>query len=154
MAKVVDERVVEMKFENGEFEKNVKQSLSTIEKLDKSLDFKNEHKGLENLIRAARTTSSTLGSIGTAADTVRARFSAMQIIGVTALANITNSAVNAGKRISSALTIKPIYTGFQEYETKMKSIQTIMANTASKGTTMTDVKSVGRAESICRSYYL
>lgn len=139
MAKVVDERVVEMKFENGEFEKNVKQSLSTIEKLDKSLDFKNEHKGLENLIRAARTTSSTLGSIGTAADTVRARFSAMQIIGVTALANITNSAVNAGKRISSALTIKPIYTGFQEYETKMKSIQTIMANTASKGTTMTDV---------------
>ena len=61
---------------------------------------------------------------------------------VTALANITNSAVNAGKRVVSALTIDPIKTGFSEYETKINSIQTIMSNTASKGTTMEDVTRV------------
>lgn len=139
MGKVVDERVVEMRFENGQFENGVKQSMSTIKKLNDSLKFDNQSKGLEDLAGAVTKTTSGLGEVGKAADSIKARFSAMQVIGITALANITNSAINAGKRISSALTIKPIYTGFQEYETKMKSIQTIMSNTASKGTTMADV---------------
>ena len=58
---------------------------------------------------------------------------------VTALANITNSAVNAGKRIISALTIEPVRSGFEEYETQINAIQTILANTESKGSTLQDV---------------
>ena len=58
---------------------------------------------------------------------------------VTALANITNSALNAGKNIVSALTIDPIKTGFQEYETQINAVQTILANTQSKGTTIDQV---------------
>ena len=82
-----------------------------------------------------------MSSLGGAVETVRAKFSALQVMAVTALANITNSAVNTGKRMAAALTIDPIKTGFQEYETQINSVQTILANTSSKGTTLQQVKS-------------
>lgn len=74
-----------------------------------------------------------------AVETVQAKFSALEVMAVTALANITNSAVNAGKRIISALTIEPVRSGFEEYETQINAIQTILANTESKGSTLQDV---------------
>lgn len=77
--------------------------------------------------------------LGKSVETVSSKFSALGIMGATVLANITNSAVNAGKRLLSSLTIEPITTGFSEYETKMGSIQTILANTAHQGTTLEQV---------------
>ena len=140
MSKTIDERVVSMQFDNKNFEKNVQTSLSTLDKLKQKLKLKDASKGLENVNKAAKNVDMT--HLGKGLETVTAKFSALEVMGVTALANITNSAVNAGKRIVSALTIDPIKTGFQEYETKMGSIQTIMSNTASKGTTMADVTRV------------
>ena len=140
MSKQVDERVVSMQFDNRQFESNVKTSMSTLEKLKQSLNFKDSAKGLESINSAARNTN--LSGLSAGVETVRAKFSALQVMGVTALSNITNTAVNAGKRMISALTIDPIKTGFSEYETKINSIQTIMSNTASKGTTMKDVTRV------------
>ena len=137
MSTTIDERVVEMRFDNKDFEKNVQTSLSTIEKLKQKLNFSGASKGLENVNKVAKRTD--LSGVSTAIDTVHAKFSAMQVMGVTALANITNSAVNAGKRITKALTIDPIKTGFQEYETQINAVQTILANTQSKGTTIDDV---------------
>ncbi len=127
MSKTIDEKVVEMKFDNKDFENNVKTSMSTLDKLKAKLDLKGASKGLENI----KTTSEKINMSGmsTALETVHAKFSALEVIGVTALANITNSAVNAGKRIVSALTIEPVRTGFQEYELKMDSVRTIMAST-------------------------
>ena len=140
MSKTVDERVVSMQFDNRQFENNVKTSMSTLEKLKQSLNFKDSAKGLESINAAAKNTN--LPGLSAGVETVRAKFSALQVMGVTTLANITNTAVNAGKKIVSALTIDPIKTGFSEYETKINSIQTIMSNTASKGTTMEDVTRV------------
>ena len=140
MSKQVDERVVSMQFDNRQFESNVKTSISTLEKLKQSLNFKDSAKGLESINSAAKNTN--LSGLSAGVETVRAKFSALQVMGVTALANITNTAVNAGKKMISALTIDPIKTGFSEYETKINSIQTIMSNTASKGTTMKDVTRV------------
>ena len=140
MSKTVDERVVSMKFDNSQFEKNVKTSMSTLDKLKQSLNFKDSAKGLESINAAAKNTN--LSGLSAGIETVRTKFSAMQVMGITALTNITNTAVNAGKRMVSALTIDPIKTGFNEYETKINSIQTIMSNTASKGTTMEDVTRV------------
>ena len=77
--------------------------------------------------------------LSNAVETVKMRFSALEVMAVTALANITNSALNAGKNIVSALTIDPIKTGFQEYETQINAVQTILANTQSKGTTIDQV---------------
>lgn len=70
---------------------------------------------------------------------VTSRFSALGIMGVTALANITNKAVNAGMSLLKSFAIDPITSGFSEYELKMDSIKTILANTAQHGTTLEDV---------------
>ena len=137
MSKTVDERVVSMEFDNKNFERNVSTSMSTLDKLKRALKLDGVGKGFENISKAAKNVD--MAGLGTAVDTVRAKFSALDVVGVTALANITNSAVNAGKNMVKALTLDPILTGFQEYETQINAIQTILANTQSKGSTLDDV---------------
>ena len=127
MSTTIDQKVVEMRFNNQQFERNAQTSLNTLEKLKQSLNLTGASKGLEQLNSAAR--NNDIGALGRAADAVGVKFSAMQVIGTTALVNMTNSAINAGKRIVRALTIDPVKTGFQEYELKMGSVQTIMAST-------------------------
>lgn len=127
MSKSIDDRVVEMRFDNKNFENNVRTSMSTIEKLKEKLNFKGATKGFENVKTAANNVN--MSGLSGAVDSVRVRFSALEIMGVTALVNITNAAVNAGKRILKSLTIEPITTGFNEYELKMDSVRTIMAST-------------------------
>ena len=137
MSKQVDERVVEMRFDNKQFEQGVQTSMSTIDKLKEKLSFKGASKGLDELTN--KIGRFDMNPIGKAVETVRTKFSALQVMGITALTNITNTAVNAGKRIMSALTIDPIKSGFQEYETQINAVQTILANTESKGTTLQQV---------------
>ena len=137
MSKTIDQKVVEMQFDNRNFEKNVSTTMSSLDKLKKSLNFTGASKGFENIGAAAKKVD--MNSLSNSVETVRTKFSALEVMGVTALANITNSAVNAGKRIVSALTLEPILTGFQEYETQINAVQTILANTQSKGTTLDEV---------------
>lgn len=139
MSKTVDERVVSMQFDNRNFENNVRTTMSTLDKLKQSLNLDGAAKGLDAVNSSAKNCD--MSGISNAAETVKTKFSALQVAGVTALANITNSAVNAGKKIVAALTIDPIKTGFQEYETQINAVQTILANTQSKGTTLKDVNS-------------
>ena len=137
MSKQVDERVVSMQFDNKHFEKNVQQSMSTLDKLKAKLNFSGSAKGLQEINTAASKVN--FSGMSSGIDAVHAKFSALQVMGVTTLANITNSAINAGKNIAKSLTIDPIKTGFQEYETQINSVQTILANTQSKGSTIDDV---------------
>lgn len=119
---------------NAQFERNVQTSLSTIEKLKRSLNFSGASKGLENINAAAKMW--TCLGMSSAIESIKVKFSALEVMAVTALANITNSAVNAGKRMVKALTLDTIISGFQEYETQINAVQTILANTSSKGTTI------------------
>lgn len=137
MSTTIDNKVVEMQFDNRQFERGVSQSMSTLDKLKQKLNFSGATRGLKELGDTARRTD--MSGLAKGVEVVQAKFSALQVAGITALSNITNSAVNAGKRIASALTIDPIKTGFQEYETQMGAIQTILANTQSKGSTLQDV---------------
>lgn len=132
MSRQIDERVVEMRFDNAQFEKNVSTTMSTLDQFKQKLNFRGAGKGLEEIGAAAQKVD--MRGLGNGIEEVRMKFSALQVVGVTALANITNSALNAGKRIASALTIDPVKTGFQEYETKMNAIQVIKANTRGKNT--------------------
>ena len=127
MSTTIDQKVVEMKFDNKQFENNVQTSMSTLEKLKQSLKLDGAVKGLENVNTAAKNFN--MSGMDNSIETVRTKFSALQVMGVTALANITSSAINAGKRITSALAIEPIMSGFSEYELKIDSIRTIMAST-------------------------
>lgn len=137
MSKTIDQKVVEMQFDNKQFERNVSTTMSSVEKLKQSLNFTGASKGLENISASVKKVD--MNGLGSAVEAVRVKFSALEVMGVTALANLTNSAVNAGKKIVSALTIDPIKTGFQEYETQINAVQTILANTESKGSTLSDV---------------
>ena len=139
MSTTVDERVVEMRFDNKQFEQNIQTSLSSLDKLKKSLNLEGAAKGLETVNDAANKCSGNMSPLSNAVETVRVRFSALEVMAITALQNITNSALAAGKNLVSAFTIDPIKTGFEEYETKINAVQTILANTSSKGTTLDQV---------------
>lgn len=139
MSTTVDSRVLEMRFDNKQFEQGVSTTMSTLDKLKQKLNFTGASKGLEDIGRSAKNVS--FAGMNSGIETVQAKFSALQVMGITALTNITNQAVNAGKRMAKALTIEPISTGFQEYETQINAIQTILANTQKEGTTVKDVNS-------------
>lgn len=127
MSNVIEQKVVEMRFDNKQFENNVQTSLSTLDRLKKSLNLEGATKGLENVDAASKKLN--FSGLSSAVETVQAKFSAFEVMAVTALANITNSAINAGKQMLRSLTIEPVSQGFNEYELKMGSIQTIMAST-------------------------
>lgn len=137
MSTTNDERVVEMRFDNKQFESNVQTSLSTLDRLKKSLNLSGAAKGFDEIDSASKKVN--MNGLANAVESVRLKFSALEVMAVTALANITNSALNAGKRIVSALTIDPIKTGFQEYETQIGAVQTILANTQHEGTNLQQV---------------
>ena len=135
MSKQIDEKVVSMKFDNKQFESNVSTTMSTLDKLKAKLNFSGASKGLEQINTAANKVD--MKGMSNAIDTVQMKLSAMQVIGVTALANITNQAVEAGKKLVSSLTVAPVMDGFKEYELTMNTIQTIMNST---GATAENVK--------------
>ena len=136
MSKTIDEKVVEMRFDNKQFESNVSQSMSTLDKLKRSLNLTDAAKGLEGVSSAAK--SIDMSSLSDGVHTVGLKFNALYTMADQALRNITNSAMYYGKRIVSALTIDPIKTGFSEYELKMGSVQTIMASTGESLETVND----------------
>ena len=135
MSKQIDEKVVSMKFDNKQFESGVSTTMSTLDKLKSKLNFSGASKGLEQINTAANKVD--MKGMSNAIDTVQMKLSAMQVVGVTALANITNQAVEAGKKLVSSLTVTPVMDGFKEYELTMNTIQTIMNST---GATAENVK--------------
>lgn len=137
MSKTIDEKVVSMQFDNRNFEKNVATTMSTLDKLKLKLNLSGASKGLENIDAAAKKVD--LSSMGKSAEVIQAKFSSLDVVAVTALQRITNTAIDAGSRIIKALSIDPIMSGFQEYETQINAVQTILANTSSKGTTLEQV---------------
>ena len=137
MSTTVDQKVVEMRFDNKQFESGVQTSVNTLNNLKKNLDLQGASKGLENINTAASKVN--LSSISNSVESVKSGFSALEVMGITSLANITNSAVNYGRKLASAFTVEPIKSGFEEYETQINSVQTILANTESKGTTLKQV---------------
>ena len=129
-----------MQFDNQGFERGVSTTMKSLNKLNESLKMKNATTGLTDVQSGInKLTSLGMGALSSGVDAVSTKFNALNVIAATALMNITNRAIEAGRNLSRKLTIEPITTGFSEYETKMGAIQTILTNTASKGTTMEDV---------------
>lgn len=133
----IDQRIVQMQFDNAKFEQGAKTTMSTLDKLKSALNFDKSAKSLQSL----QSTSSKINFSGlsSAVETIAGRFTNLGIVGVTALQNITNAAISTGTQMVKSLTLDPILSGFNEYETKMGSITTILTNTQSKGTTLDDV---------------
>jgi len=137
MSTTIDQRVVEMRFDNKHFEQNVQTTMSTLDKLKQKLNLTGASKGLESINSAAK--NNNIHMLGAAAEQVGVKFSAMQVAGITAISRLTNQAMAAGEKIVKALTIDPVKTGFEEYETQINAVQTILANTSHNGTTIDQV---------------
>lgn len=133
----IDERIVAMRFNNSQFQSGIKTTMDSLADLKKGLNLDASKKSLEGLDEAGKKFS--LSSIANGVDTVVSKFSALSIIGITALTNIANKAINAGETLVKSLTIDPIKAGLDEYELKMGSIQTILSNTSKAGTTLDQV---------------
>ena len=137
MSKTIDERVVSMQFDNRHFESNVKTTMSTLDKLKAKLNLDGASKGLESIDRAAKKVS--FDPMAESAERLAVKFSHTQATIQHQIDRITDSVVNSAERMIKALTIDPIKTGFQEYETQINAVQTILSNTKSKGSTIDDV---------------
>lgn len=103
MSKKVDERVVEMRFENGQFEKGVAQSTESLNKLKKSLNLEGAAKGLENVNSTAKNTSG-IESLAASLEKVEHRFSTMGIVGMRVIENLTDSAMRFAKKTVGFVT--------------------------------------------------
>lgn len=140
MSETIDSKVVEMRFDNKDFEANTRITMSTLDKLKAKLHFPGASKGLEEIGDTAKRVD--FSGMSSGVETVQAKLSAMQVVGITALQNITNAAMTAGKQLTDAITIDPVKDGFAEYETQMNAVQTILANTQKEGT---NVETVNKA---------
>lgn len=133
----IDERIVSMVFDNTKFESKAKVTMATLQALKSQLNFKKVDTGIEDVQKSIGGVN--FNPMASAIDGISAKFMGLSTVAITALSNITNRAVDAGLNIAKALTVEPIAAGFQEYELNMNSIQTILANTKSKGSTLDDV---------------
>lgn len=133
----IDQRIVEMQFDNRQFESGVKTTISTLDRLKQKLNFGKSAQSLEDLSKASKRFS--LDGLASSVEYIASKFSFMGVMGVTAMQRISNAAITTGKRLVSALTIDPVRSGLSEYETQIRSVQTILSNTRSKGTTLDQV---------------
>lgn len=137
MSSKVDDRIVNMKFNNAQFEKGVADTTSSLDKLKKGLSFAGIGKGIGDV--AASIKNISFDGLAAGVQNIASKFTSLSVIGVTALANIANKAIDTGLQMAKSLTIDPIKAGLDEYELKMGSIQTILANTSRYGTQLPEV---------------
>lgn len=120
----VDERVVSMEFDNKQFEDGVKTTMTTLDNLEEKLQFEGAGKGLDELGKLGN--NFTFGNLGDTIDDIGERFTALGIIGMTALQNITNKAVDAGLEMAKALSVDQLSAGFSKYEENTSNIVALM----------------------------
>ncbi len=124
MSQEVDSRVVEMRFDNANFEKNTKKTISSIDRLMEKLQFKGVEKGFEKLDAAAEDVD--FATMSRSLDTLESKFSALNIVATTALVNITNKFVDAGEKLVKSLSVDQVMSGWNKYTEKTGNVQTIM----------------------------
>lgn len=101
MSNTIDDRIVSMKFDNSNFEKNAKESLETLEKLKTAVDSAESAKGLEHLGDAVNRID--FSGMSSAIEKISDRFSTFGIVGATIISNLTTSAMNALGNIASRI---------------------------------------------------
>ena len=124
----VDSRVVELTFNNQQFETNAKQSLSTLDRLKQALDFSKTKDVFGNIASGLKSVDVSVLSKGI--QQVQASFSALDVVAMRVLTNITDGVYNATKNFVSSVTIDQASAGWDKYAEKTSAVQTIMAATA------------------------
>lgn len=127
VATEVDQKIVEMRFDNKQFDNGVKETMTLLEKFQAMLSFKGATKGLEDVQAAADKVN--LSGLEKSANAVSVQFDAMQVVAITAIQRITNSVMTLGTQLTKSLTVDQVTAGFSKYEDKLVSVRTIMNST-------------------------
>lgn len=141
MSQVIDQKIVELQMDSKSFQDGTKSSIAALDTLKKGLNFDNQVKGLSDLDGASRKLS--FQGISNGVDAISQKLSIFGVIGFTVIQNLTESVIRLGQKLLSDF-LRPVQMGFAEYETQMNAVQTTLANTASKGTTLDDVSAALR----------
>ena len=160
MSTKVDERIVRMVFDNEKFEKGISSTITSLDNLNDKLKFKGTSKSIAELGDSVTTLKGKMkfddstksvnalqaainavsfNTLSAGIDAVKSKFSAMNVVAITAISEMTKKALHAGESITDSLTVAPIKSGFEEYETQLNAVQTILANTKNKGETIDTV---------------
>ena len=134
----IDERVVKMRLDNSQFEQGINKTSGLLGKLKQALNLDKSVESINNVDKAVNGVS--FNPLTSGLQGVQSGFNAMGAVAFSVLNRMTNAAIDAGKSITNALTAS-VRDGFAEYETQMNAVQTILANTQSKGSTIDDVNS-------------
>lgn len=133
MSSSIDQRIVEMQFDNAQFEKGISTSLKSLDNLEKGLKLDGASKGLQSVANAAN--SMNFDGLQSGIYAVQQKFSALEVIGITALQRITNEAISAGEVLVKSLSMDQISAGWNKYGAKTKATQTLVA----QGNSLEDV---------------
>lgn len=114
----IDRRIVEMKFDNGDFGKKTEQTVKNLQELEKALKLDNAGKGLAGIEEQAKHFS--LDNISKNVENVSSKFSVMGAIGLSAIQNLTNAAINFGKSKIGDL-LDPIIGGGKRRSTNISN---------------------------------
>ena len=132
----IDERVVRLHLDGKQFQSEAMGVTKSLDTLKQKLNLKGADSGIKEVDRSIK--SLDISPISKGIDAINNRFSAMGVAAMTVVSRMTNGTITAAHRMVSEMT-RAIREGFAEYETQMNSVQTIMANTASKGTNLQQV---------------
>lgn len=160
MGKSIENKVVSLELDDSKFTSRVDGVLRNVDRLKSGMNFKQSTDGLDNVGKAAQDASKQMGGIadgvknvntsivnnsttaaaatanvGAAAKISSTNFSMLAGAASVAMGNIASKALMAGGSVLSSFTFGPILDGFREYENQLNAVQTIQANTFSKGET-------------------
>lgn len=124
MSTTIDDRVVQMRFDNRDFEKNVAATMSTLDKFKAKLKFKGVKEDFDQITKAANSVS--LKSIEQQVDNIENKFSVMGIAVYQIVSRMTNRVIDSAERMVKSLSIGQVTEGFNKYESKLASVQKIM----------------------------
>ena len=133
----IDDRIINLKLDDNSLQEGANRATSTLSKLTSVLKMKGATEGLTAVDEASKRVD--FSAMQKAAESVGDKFTMLRLVAANALGNIASQAVTTGASLVKSLTLAPVIDGFHEYETQMNSVQTILANTASKGSTIKDV---------------
>ena len=93
MSNTIDEKVVEMKFDNKNFETNVKTTMTSLDRLNEKLQLRGSEKSFQAIDSAAKSVS--FDSLISNVEYLRKRFSVMGIAGMQVVQNLTNTVMTS-----------------------------------------------------------
>lgn len=126
MSKTIEQKVVEMRFDNSNFEKNVSQSMDSLNRLKATIDKTSSGNAFSGLSKALDNIN--IGSVTTAIQTVTEKFSVWEQVAIGAARNIGAALSNYVVKGLNNMVFKNVSAGWDKYAQKTEAVQTIMAS--------------------------